>query len=77
MDTNYQTALDTNDRTFSDNGILHVTAIGDASPICGKDDDNFILTHWSDTMNDHDLGASLVASDSVMCGKCSDRFWNY
>lgn len=71
----YQTALETNKCAFTSQMILHITAVGDANPICGRDDENLMLTQWSTTISQDDLRRILVVSEFVTCGKCSDIIW--
>ena len=79
MSTDYeiQIWLDSNDKSSHDpDGVLHVMVVGDATPLCGKDDDGILPTWWSDVLTVDAAGAMLVAPDHPICGKCSDVFWS-
>jgi hypothetical protein len=52
-------------------GVSHVTAVGDATPLCGIDpDENF--TAWTDPMSADDAFGSLVVVgfDADVCIHC-------
>ena len=75
--TDYQIATDpTGSSKAAQSGsfpVLHITAVGDATPLCGRDD--LDLTDWSDVLTEHAAGRTLIAPDHPICGNCADEFW--
>jgi hypothetical protein len=72
-DTDYQIACDPNAKVFGTDGVLHITVVGDCAPLCGNED--LTLVNWSEPLDDHLAGATLVSPDFPICGKCADKFW--
>lgn len=64
--------------TLGGRGIGHVVAMGDATPLCGRDDDAWAAGDgfdWSGRLTVDYLGSVLVDPPYATCGTCCEEFW--